>query len=33
MFYEVNTDGGDGVGIEEFTEWWMNSQRQEVWRV
>jgi hypothetical protein len=29
IFDEVNTDGGDGVGLKEFEEWWVSSQKQQ----
>ncbi len=30
IYNEVNTDGDDGVGLDEFKSWWLASQRQEV---
>jgi hypothetical protein len=29
VFHMINTDGGEGVGMDEFKTWWMNCQRQE----
>ncbi|KAG1656496.1 hypothetical protein FOA52_012496 [Chlamydomonas sp. UWO 241] len=30
IYYKVNTDGGPGVGLDEFREWWVTSQRAEM---
>ena len=29
IFEEVNTDGGEGVGLAEFEEWWVSSQKAQ----
>ena len=29
IFMEVNTDGGEGVGLDEFEEWWVQSQKAQ----
>ncbi len=29
VFDEVNTDGEGGVGIEEFENWWITTQRDQ----